>query len=66
MAGLVVAGLAVGKVILFDLSSLDALYRVASVAGLGVVLLGVAYLYNRVSQGGGSDAGGPGHPSSAG
>jgi hypothetical protein len=47
VAGLVVAGLAVGKVVLFDLSSLDALYRVGSVFLLALVALSLAYLYYR-------------------
>jgi uncharacterized membrane protein len=47
LAGLGVAGLAVVKVLLFDLSSLDALYRVGSVFILGLVLLLLAYLYHR-------------------
>jgi uncharacterized membrane protein len=47
LAGLAVAGLAVGKVILSDLSSLDALYRVGSVFLLGLVTLSLAYLYYR-------------------
>jgi uncharacterized membrane protein len=47
MAGLGVAGLAVIKVLVFDLSSLDALYRVASVFILGLVFLLLAYLYHR-------------------
>jgi hypothetical protein len=47
MAGLGVAGLAVVKVLVFDLSSLDALYRVGSVFILGVVFLLLAYLYHR-------------------
>lgn len=47
VAGLWVAALAVGKVLLVDLRSLDALYRVASVLLLGVVSLGAAYLYHR-------------------
>jgi uncharacterized membrane protein len=47
LAGLGVAGLAVIKVLLFDLSSLDALYRVGSVFILGLVLLLLAYLYHR-------------------
>ncbi len=58
IAGLAVAGLAVVKVLLFDLSSLDALYRVGSVFILGLVFLLLAYLYHRqgrsetTSQGG--------------
>jgi uncharacterized membrane protein len=47
IAGLGVAGLAVVKVLVFDLSSLDALYRVGSVFILGLVFLLLAYLYHR-------------------
>ena len=38
------------KVILFDLSSLDALYRVGSVFLLGLVTLSLAYLYYRTTS----------------
>lgn len=47
IAGLLVAGLAVIKVLFFDLANLDQLYRVGSFVILGVVLLCVAYLYHR-------------------
>jgi uncharacterized membrane protein len=47
VAGLTVAGLAVVKVVFFDLSSLDALYRIGSVFLLGFVMLSLAYLYYR-------------------
>ena len=47
IAGLGVAGMAVVKVLAFDLSSLDALYRVGSVFILGLVFLLLAYLYHR-------------------
>lgn len=47
IAGLAVAGLAVVKVLVVDLSSLDALYRVGSVFILGLVFLLLAYLYHR-------------------
>jgi uncharacterized membrane protein len=47
VAGLIVAGLAVIKVVFFDLSSLDALYRIGSVFLLGFVMLSLAYLYYR-------------------
>jgi len=50
LGGLLVAGLAVVKVVVFDLSSLDALYRVGSVFLLGVVALSLAYLYYRFDQ----------------
>ena len=49
--GLAVAGLAGAKVLLVDLSSLDALYRVASVFILGLASLLVAYLYHRQARG---------------
>ncbi|HEX6432816.1 MAG TPA: DUF2339 domain-containing protein, partial [Gemmatimonadales bacterium] len=52
IAGLVVAGLAVVKVLMFDLSSLDALYRVGSVFILGLVFLLLAYLYHRQGRDG--------------
>jgi predicted membrane protein DUF2339 len=51
-AGLAVAGLAVVKVLVFDLSSLDALYRVGSVFILGLVFLLLAYLYHRQGRDG--------------
>jgi len=50
LGGLAVAGLAVLKVMLFDLSSLDALYRVGSVFILGFVSLLLAYLYHRQAR----------------
>jgi uncharacterized membrane protein len=52
VGGLLVAGLAVVKVLVFDLSSLDALYRVGSVFILGLVFLLLAYLYHRQERGG--------------
>jgi hypothetical protein len=52
IAGLGVAGLAVVKVLVFDLSTLDALYRVGSVFILAVVFLLLAYLYHRQARGG--------------
>lgn len=47
LVGLWVSGLAVLKVVFVDLSTLDALYRVASVFGLGLVSLLVAWAYHR-------------------
>jgi uncharacterized membrane protein len=55
IAGLGVAGLAVVKVLLFDLSSLDALYRVGSVFILGLVFLLLAYLYHRQGRAAGEE-----------
>ena len=51
VAGLAVAGLGVVKVLVYDLSSLDALYRVGSVFILGLVFLLLAYLYHRQGRG---------------
>ena len=50
IAGLCVAGLAVAKVVLFDLSSLDALYRIGSVFFLALVMLSLAYVYYRADR----------------
>lgn len=47
LGGLLVAAVAIGKVLLVDLSELDALYRVASVAILAVVSLSLAWLYRK-------------------
>jgi hypothetical protein len=57
IAGLGVAGLAVVKVLVFDLSSLDALYRVGSVFILGLIFLLLAYLYHRQGRAGSAGAG---------
>ena len=46
-AGLVVAGVAIVKVAVYDLESLQALYRVGSLFVLALIALGVAYGYNR-------------------
>jgi hypothetical protein len=58
MAGLAVAGLAVAKVVLFDLSSLDALYRIGSVFFLALVMLSLAYVYYRQDRSETSEGGG--------
>ena len=65
VAGLVVAGLAVTKVVFSDLASLDALYRVASVFILGLVSLSLAYLYHRQARRDGSAAATPAPETSA-
>lgn len=50
LAGLLVSGMAITKVLLFDLSKLDALYRVGSVFLLGLVSLLVAWAYHRKAR----------------
>jgi hypothetical protein len=49
LAGFGVAGLALVKVLLVDLATLSAFYRIGSALILGVVSLGVAYAYHRRS-----------------
>jgi uncharacterized membrane protein len=49
-AGLLVAAMAAGKILVYDLSSLNALYRVGSVFIAGLVSLLLAYLYNRKAR----------------
>jgi uncharacterized membrane protein len=47
-AGFGLLALAFGKVIAFDLSTLDSIYRVASCVALGLLLLGSAFAYQRL------------------
>ncbi|MDW8107642.1 MAG: DUF2339 domain-containing protein, partial [Armatimonadota bacterium] len=58
LMGLSTLALTVGKLFLYDLSFLEMPYRVFSFAGLGLTLIGVAWLYSRY---GGADA----HPPTA-
>ena len=48
--GLALFGLATAKVFFVDLASLDVAYRVLSLVGLGVLLLGSALVYARQQQ----------------
>src|SRR3954469_9142114 len=48
VAGFGVLALALGKVIVFDLSTLDPVYRAASCVPLGLLLLGSAFAYQRM------------------
>lgn len=52
--GLGLAVVAAAKVLLFDLSRLEALYRVGSTFALALIALGVAYTYNRRAKGAGT------------
>ena len=49
--GLGLLALATGKVFLFDLASLDAVYRVMSFIVLGILLLLSSYAYRRLGAG---------------
>jgi uncharacterized membrane protein len=48
IAGFSMLALSFGKVIAFDLSTLDSIYRVASCVALGLLLLGSAFAYQRL------------------
>ena len=50
MMALGLLGLTIFKVFLFDLSSLEKLYRIISFIVLGAILLAVSYLYQRYRQ----------------
>lgn len=49
--GLALLAIATAKVFLLDLASLDVAYRVLSLVGLGLLLLGSAYAYGRLRPG---------------
>jgi len=44
---IVLFGVSIVKIFIYDLSFLDTLYRIFSFVGLGVILLVVSYLYQR-------------------
>jgi len=48
-SGLALLALATVKVFVYDMASLDASYRVLSFIGLGILLLGSSYVYQRLS-----------------
>jgi uncharacterized membrane protein len=47
-AALALLGLTIGKVFLYDMASLDSLYRVGSLIGLGLLLLTGAFAWQQV------------------
>lgn len=49
LAGLALLGVAVAKVFLFDLATLDSIYRVLSFLALGLLLLAGAFAYQRLT-----------------
>lgn len=48
LAALALLGVTVAKVFLFDLATLTSIYRVISFIGLGILLLGAAFLWQRM------------------
>ena len=49
-AGLALLGLALGRVIVFDVWKLETIYRIFSFMGLGIVLLVLGFIYNRYQE----------------
>ncbi|HUR45075.1 MAG TPA: DUF2339 domain-containing protein, partial [Candidatus Saccharimonadales bacterium] len=49
-AGLALLGLALGRVIIFDVWKLETIYRIFSFMGLGIVLLILGFIYNRYQE----------------
>jgi uncharacterized membrane protein len=47
IAAIILFGIAILKIFIYDLSFLETLYRIFSFIGLGVILLTVSYLYQR-------------------
>ncbi|WP_370231538.1 DUF2339 domain-containing protein [Marinobacter nauticus] len=51
-AGMILLGLVIGKIFLVDMAGLQGLWRVAAFMGLGLALLGLAWMYRRTSGSG--------------
>ena len=51
-AGMILLGLVIGKIFLVDMAGLQGLWRVAAFLGLGLALLGLAWMYRRTSGSG--------------
>jgi len=47
---IILFGITILKIFIYDLSFLETLYRIFSFVGLGVILLGVSYLYQRYKE----------------
>jgi uncharacterized membrane protein len=54
--GLILMGVAIAKVFLFDLSFLSSFYRIVSFFALGLVLLGVSFFYQKMARAAGQRA----------
>jgi uncharacterized membrane protein len=48
--GLILMGVAIAKVFLFDLSFLSSFYRIVSFFALGLVLLGISFFYQKMAR----------------
>lgn len=51
-AGMILLGLVIGKIFLVDMAGLQGLWRVAAFMGLGLALLGLAWMYRKTSGSG--------------
>ncbi len=49
-AGMLLLALVIAKLFLIDMGGLEGLYRVASFMGLGIALLGISFLHQRIRQ----------------
>jgi uncharacterized membrane protein len=49
-AGMLLLAIVIGKLFLIDMAGLEGLYRVASFMGLGLGLLGISYLHQRIQR----------------
>jgi uncharacterized membrane protein len=50
-SGMALLGLVIGKIFLIDMSGLEGLWRVAAFMGLGLSLLGLAWIYRKAQSG---------------
>jgi uncharacterized membrane protein len=50
MAGMVLLGLNIAKIFLIDMAGLQGLWRVAAFMGLGLALLGLAWMYRNMGH----------------
>lgn len=57
-AGMALLGIVIGKIFLIDMAGLQGLWRVAAFMGLGLALLGLAWMYRKAQRG--SDLSGAG------
>nr|WP_297400006.1 DUF2339 domain-containing protein [uncultured Marinobacter sp.] len=55
-AGMVLLGLVIGKIFLIDMAGLQGLWRVAAFMGLGLALLGLAWMYRKAQPASGQEA----------
>jgi uncharacterized membrane protein len=55
-AGMALLGLVIAKIFLVDMAGLQGLWRVAAFMGLGLALLGLAWMYRKAQPSAGNHA----------